>query len=219
MLPPGKLLLRFEALGDNCEFGLVQRKAGAEPLGLLRFAGFHVPIEHRVGRMIEALGRRFEGLGAPEAVRVRAVGGEGKREFLVFEDTWGLMYHSFQMEGEVEPETLRLQEARKLEFLRRKLIADLEGAEKTLVWKSNIRVPASDIAALVDALGAFGPNRLLWVEPADAEHPAGTVAPDGPFLTRGYIDRLAPYDNATDISYQAWFDLCAEARRLSEARA
>ncbi len=125
-LPLSKLLLRFEALGDNCEFGLAQRQAGAEPLGLLRFAGFHIPIERRIGRMIEALGRRFDGLGAPDTVRIEAVGGEGRREFLVLEDAWGLMYHTFQLEGEVEPEVLRLQEARKLEFLRRKLIADIE---------------------------------------------------------------------------------------------
>ena len=33
------LVLQFESIGDNCELGLVQRRAGSEPLGLLRFAG------------------------------------------------------------------------------------------------------------------------------------------------------------------------------------
>jgi hypothetical protein len=37
-LPPAQLMLRFEALGQNCEFGVVQRHYGAEPLGLLRFS-------------------------------------------------------------------------------------------------------------------------------------------------------------------------------------
>jgi len=32
------LVLQFESIGDNCELGLVQRRAGSEPLGLLRFA-------------------------------------------------------------------------------------------------------------------------------------------------------------------------------------
>jgi hypothetical protein len=27
---------RFSALGENCEFGMVQRRGGAEPRGLLR---------------------------------------------------------------------------------------------------------------------------------------------------------------------------------------
>ncbi len=37
--PHADLLSRFESLGDGCEFGLVQRNFGAEPLGLLRWAG------------------------------------------------------------------------------------------------------------------------------------------------------------------------------------
>src|SRR5436305_104536 len=32
------LATRFESLGDNCEFGILQRLEGAEPLGLLRWA-------------------------------------------------------------------------------------------------------------------------------------------------------------------------------------
>jgi hypothetical protein len=30
--PPEQLVMNFESLGDNCEFGIVQRYAGAEPL-------------------------------------------------------------------------------------------------------------------------------------------------------------------------------------------
>ena len=33
------LVLDFESVGDNCELGIFQRRVGAEPLGLLRFAG------------------------------------------------------------------------------------------------------------------------------------------------------------------------------------
>jgi hypothetical protein len=218
-LPLNKLLLRFEALGDNCEFGLVQRKAGAEPLGLLRFAGFHIPTERRITRLIDALARRFEGLGAIDTVRIEAVGEAGRREFLVFEDAWDLMYHSFQLEGDVQPETLRRQEAHKLAFLRRKLIADLEAAEKTLVWKSNHRLAEADVTALLDALHAFGPNRLLWVEAADTGHAPATLEPRGDYMVKGYVDRFAPYDRATDISYQSWFDLCGEAHRYVQEAA
>ena len=32
-----QIALRFESLGENCEFGLFQRRCDAEPLGLLRF--------------------------------------------------------------------------------------------------------------------------------------------------------------------------------------
>ena len=33
-----KLFLRFETIGDTCEFGIVQRRFGAEPISLLRWA-------------------------------------------------------------------------------------------------------------------------------------------------------------------------------------
>lgn len=32
------LVARFESLGDNCEFGFVQRRSGVEDGGLLRWA-------------------------------------------------------------------------------------------------------------------------------------------------------------------------------------
>ena len=32
-----RLLQQAEGLGENCDFGVVQRAAGIEPLGLLRF--------------------------------------------------------------------------------------------------------------------------------------------------------------------------------------
>jgi hypothetical protein len=37
VVPRAEPMLGFESLGDNCEFGLVQRLCGAEPLGLFRF--------------------------------------------------------------------------------------------------------------------------------------------------------------------------------------
>ena len=213
MPPLDKLMLRFEALGDNCELGLVQRRAGAEPLGLLRFAGFFIPLEIRLARLLKALDCRFEGLGRPDTVRVEAAGAEGRREYLIKESAFDLMYHSFQAEGSIDPGRLRDMEAKKLEFLRRKFLSDLADAEKILVWKANAPPPEADIDRLVEALRRFGPNILLWVAEADAEHPAGMVEAKGPGLLKGYVDRFAPYANATDISYDSWFAMCAEADR------
>jgi hypothetical protein len=208
------LLLQFEALGDNCEFGLVQRQGGAEPLGLLRFAGFHIPIDRRLGRLIEALDRGFEGLGRPGTVRVEAQGEAGRREYMVCADSYDLVYHSFQREGEVDPLALRQQEERRLEFLRRKLIDDLADAEKLLVWKSNLPHDRADIARLLDRLRRFGPNALLWVETADEAHPPGSAEQLGEGFFKGYVDRFAPYGQATDISYPSWFAMCEAAHRL-----
>src|SRR5690348_3255112 len=69
-LPLNRLMLAFESLGDNCEFGLVQRQAGAEPLGLLRFTGIFLPIEVRLQKLVAALEHRFEGLAAPTSLMI-----------------------------------------------------------------------------------------------------------------------------------------------------
>jgi hypothetical protein len=63
------LVRRFRALGDNCEFGLVQRHCGAEPIDLLRFAGLHIPIEDRLAALTKAVTVGFEGLGQPARSR------------------------------------------------------------------------------------------------------------------------------------------------------
>ncbi len=219
MVPLTEVMRSFEALGDNCEFGLVQRQAGVEPLGLLRFAGFHIPIEQRLARLIAALDARFEGLGTLPTVRVEAAGAEGRREFLVFESAWSLMYHTFQMEGQVDPDALRVQEAHKLHSLPRTLMTYLANAYKTWVWKSNLRLDEPEVERLAARLRAFGPNLLLWVEEADEAHPAGSVETRGKGLIKGYVDRFAPYDNATAISHEPWFRMCDEAYRLTRAMA
>ena len=51
--------MRFESLGDNCEFGLFQRMCNAEPLGLFRFAGGYLP------EIIRGLNSGFSGLWGP----------------------------------------------------------------------------------------------------------------------------------------------------------
>ena len=65
-LPPGvatalpDLFLQFESMGHNCEFGLVQRHFGAEPLGLLRWNAISVE------DVILGIEQQFEGVGNPE---------------------------------------------------------------------------------------------------------------------------------------------------------
>ena len=86
-LPRDQLVTRFESLGDNCEFGLVQRKMGAEPLGLLRFSYIELPL------LLRGLRRGFEGLGDPDTTEVAA---DPNGEFVVRELVYGMTYHTFQ---------------------------------------------------------------------------------------------------------------------------
>src|SRR5260221_3025006 len=64
-MPLDQLMMQFESLGENCEFGLVQRRCGAEPLGLLRFASAPLPV------LLAGLRARFEGLGDPGEIDIQ----------------------------------------------------------------------------------------------------------------------------------------------------
>ncbi len=213
-LPLEKLLMHFECLGDNCEFGLVQRQAGAEPLGLLRFASPCVPIEVRLQTVADALERRFSGLGSLETVHLRLEGDPQRREYLVHESAYQLLHHTFMHEGEVDPEDFRRKEARRLIFLRDKLMADLAAGEKLWVWKSNIPLSFGDVRRLLDVLRRFGSNTLLWVDVADPQHPPGTVERIEIDLLKGCVDRFAPYDDASNISFESWYAVSRAAYAL-----
>jgi hypothetical protein len=206
--PIDELMLAFESLGDNCEFGLVQRLGGAEPLGLLRFAGIHLPIEIRLQRLVAALGQKFEGLGSAETLKVVLAGEPGAREFLVHESSYDLMYHTFIPEEQSRLDEVREQQSKHLQFLRRKLLEDLRLAEKIWVWKSAATSDPDQVYSLVHMLRSFGRNRLLWVVESDSAHVPGDIELLEPDFVKGYIERFAPYDNATDIRPISWFEVC-----------
>ena len=199
-----ELATRFESVGDNCEFGLVQRRCDTEPLGLLRFSG---AFSNDIVRGIE---QGFEGIGDPADITPR-LEGTGKREFMIHERKYGLIYHTFVYEGERTPELLRQQEATRLKFLRRKFLEELDGGEKIFVFKRSSPVPESEILPLFLALNLNGPNTLLWVVPEEPGHSAGTVEVLMNGLLKAYIDRFAPGDNAHDFSFETWMRICAHA--------
>ncbi len=131
LTPLHELMMEFESLGDNCEFGLVQRDAGAEPLGLFRFAGINAPVDVRLEKLVAALDGELVGLGSPENVSVELAGAEGRREFMAIESAYNLLYHTFLKEDEIEPEVLRKRESVRLQFLKRKLLEDLMNGERS----------------------------------------------------------------------------------------
>lgn len=206
--PLDEVLLAFESLGDNCEFGLVQRRAGIEPLGLLRFAGMSLD------RLVKALEAKFDGIGTVGTVTVYPAGEPGRREFMVHETWLDTRYHTFVLEGEMDPEALRQRETRRLAFLRRKILEDLSTGEKIWVWREFGMTDPARLQPLLRALRALGPNILFWVVSADENHEPGVVERLEPDFIKGYVERLAPYEDATDIRPLSWFEVCENAYNL-----
>jgi hypothetical protein len=208
-LPLHDLMLRFESLGQNCEFGLVQRQCQAEPLGLLRFSSTPLP------QLLAALHARFAGMGTPGTVSV-VVSGNG-REYMVNDKRFGFLYHAWVKTGEMSAEDVTLRETRRVPFLVRKLLEDLEAGEKIFVFKGMGAMPEEEVFPLAMALRRYGPNTLLFVNLADADHRAGTVEARSPGFMVGYIERFAPGDNAHDLAISEWVKVCREACRLQAA--
>jgi hypothetical protein len=204
-----ELAASFESIGDNCEFGLVQRQCDTEPLGLLRFSG---SLSNDVVRGIE---QEFEGIGEPADITPSLEGDDGRREFMIHERKYGLVYHTFVYEGERTPELMREQEATRLKFLRRKFVEELDAGDKIFVFKRATPVPDSEILPLFLALNRRRPNTLLWVVPEEPGRPSGTVEVLMNGLLKGYIDRFAPSDNAHDFSFDAWVRICVHAFLLN----
>jgi hypothetical protein len=200
---------QFESLGQNCEFGLVQRRCQAEPLGLLRFASAPLP------NLLAALDMRFAGMGTPESVRVEM--SSNGREFMVTDTAYDVVYHAWVDAGAMSVEELHQREVRRVPLLVRKLLEDLLSGEKIFVFKGMGALAEEVVFPLAAALRRYGPNTLLHVTLADAEHRAGMVEAKAPGFLVGYLDRFAPGDDAHDLALAQWVSVCRGAYRLAQA--
>jgi hypothetical protein len=205
MLEDRDLVLQFESIGDNCELGLVQRQAGAEPLGLLRFAG--APLRN----LLRGLNARFANIGNPDHIRIVAEHGE----YMVKLTKYDFTFHAHVKIGDMQPDALHRQQCRTIAFLADKLIADLENPTKILVFRQNEPLLASDLADLRIALSAFGPSILLWVQEACPGHPSGSVEVADERMMVGYVRRLAERDTVPDLDFDSWMQVLRRAYVIS----
>jgi capsular polysaccharide biosynthesis protein len=213
-IPLSDLMLAFETLGDNAEFGTIQRRYNAEPDDLLRFATMTAPLHMRLDTLVAALTSGFQDLGDPSALSVELVGAPGQAQFMVHEASYGLIYPSGVQEGAIEPEALVTREARRLAVLRDRLLDELASGEKIWIWRSPATTHLEQIQPLVTALRSLGPNVLLWVVEQDERHPPGSVEPLGSDLLRGYVERFAPDDHPDGVRPDAWLTMCESALQM-----
>ena len=206
-------MLGFESLGDNCEFGLVQRLWRGRTARTS--CGSTAPCRRRNSGCLETGARHWNnGFDGPWRSRHRnglPAWGAGRRELIVRDSVYEFWYHTGIAEGDAEPEEQTVRETTRLGFLRRKLMEDIGTGNKIWVWKSQATTHRDQVQPLLDVLRRLGPNTLLWVVEADDEHSAGTIEVLEPDLIKGYITRFAPYDGVTDIDVASWFVVCWRA--------
>ena len=189
-----EFMLQFESLGDNCEFGVVQRHFGAEPLGLLRFTSTPLRL------LAAAIERRFEGVGDPANTDLKVVNGE----YMTTDKRFHMAMHTFIRETGDDREKRLISVCRRLRFLRDKLLADLAEAHKILVYGCTEPLNDDEIQPLWHAIRAYGNNRLLLVRAADAGNPAGSVRLLADGFVAGYVDKL----DVGAPSFDVWLTIC-----------
>jgi len=195
--PERDMMMRMESLGNDCEFGLVQRHFDAEPLGLLRWSGIHP------SQLVSALESKFAGVGDLEHTQLEVDRGEYRTR----DTRFGMWMHTFQSQHSSPPEAFLKSVTKRIRYLRDKLITDLTTGEKLFVYKNAV-ITDAEAEAILHALRAYGPNRLLCVQLADETTPPGTLRQKQEGLSIGYLSRFANFQPGAMIDFDGWLDLC-----------
>ena len=206
------LAMQFESMGNNCEFGMVQRRLGAEPLGLLRWVGI-LP-----DPLARALHGGFDGWGDLETTQVKL--DERTGEWYVLDSAHGSTMHTFIKEDAFadDPDRLKRTMANRIVFLRRKFLEDLSLGHKIFLYKFSNPITAAQIEAIRAGVAKYGNNTFLLVRPADAAHPPGSVEQADGNLLIGYMDSFVVQDGNWDgLSMATWLAVLRRAHALWQA--
>ncbi len=198
------LLGAFESLGQDCEFGLVQRRYLVEPpLSLFRWGG--APIED----LIEGLDSDFAALA--EADRTELIWGQG--EYFVRTPYVTIHTHCIVEQNAAGQADILRSGCATLRILRRKLLKDIADARRIFVFKSS--EPGFGKAAmrrLHGALRRIGPAGLLCVTATRYTQPPGGVECISEGLYVGCMEQS--FLDGGPIS--PWLSICAMAKALHE---
>ncbi len=204
-LEPRALALRFASLGLDCEFGLVQRAFGAEPLDLLRFAG------STIDRLTFGLMARYANVGAPDMLRV-FLSGEPRDEFKLYQQQYHLYYAVGQLVGQTTHEAVRSDALNKFPFLERKLLKTLREGSRICVLTRCEPLTVAEALGVFCALQLEGRNTLLFAVAGDVAR-TGEVDRLRPGLLRGHLGATDARDYATP---DAWLSVLANAYLLAQ---
>lgn len=205
-LDPEGLAHQFENLGNNCEFGLIQRHLGAEPDALLRFVG--ITLDELVYGLDDCFAR------AGDRIRVEAMPtSNGKLEWMVRDLTYNLSVHSFKLTDEASEAEIEKAHAMKFRFMRRHFAGRAAAGDRIFVFQRRGVITLSQALPLIIRLRRLGPNALLFVD-QNPGLPPGAVEQLGHRFFHGTLEWMAPPGDAGAGDLKRWLSLCANAYRL-----
>jgi hypothetical protein len=189
-------MLNFVSMGNNCEFGFAQRRHGAEPINLWRWANVEL------GAAVRAMNARFADIGNPDHITVEPrPGGRYYPRHAKYQFGWHVW-----TAPDVTPDEVRKGETKRLPWIAEALMDDLASGDRVFVFKRPEFEPHV-VALLHDAARQYGsPTFLLVTDGA----PVSVVKRDG-FLF-GTIPAFAdPADVPSTTNAASWLALCRMA--------
>jgi hypothetical protein len=202
----------FESLGNNCEFGMVQRFSGFDPPGLFRNVGYMTP-----QIIVDAINTGFADMFD-----------EGRYEFtqpFMWPD-WrlGCQVHGFGFHTGI-PASLELnsdawrrktsESIRMFRFLKAKLLEELREGEKIFVFRFDHDVGMELVERLHAAIRAHGPGWLLYVK-QDPSQPFGWTQLHAERLIVAAIGKLMN-ELPQVIDMEAWRAIAQTSRAIVAA--
>jgi hypothetical protein len=202
-----QFLPNFQSLGDDCEFGIVQREAGVDPLGLFRFC--LVSLTNVTNGII----RDFAGIADEDHFEIVEYTHDAAHDYMGRENTYGMLYHTRRYPGKDDPNVLKTQEMQRLKFMARKFLEDIELPDRIFVAKRKQGLAPDEIAKLLALLHRRGQSQLLWVSEAPPGIAPGSAERLAEKLVAAYVDRIdvAPLK---DVSVESWITACRSAWAL-----
>lgn len=203
------MLLQLEGLGNNCEFGIVQRHFGCDPPGLFRNVGFLSP-----DIIINAIEHDLEGLFDDGNYQFTLP--EGWKDWRI--DSQGFMFHAgipADITADSEDWTRKSREALQAHrLLKRMFREELRKGEKIFVYRQKQNIALDDVRRLHAAIRKYGPGWLLnLVE--DPSKPKGTIEDLGDGLIIATTSVLSNED-PPNIDIAAWELITRKVLALKE---
>ncbi len=203
------ILDTFESLGDSCEFGVVQKKAGIETMSVFKWSA--TPLLRLAG-LIES---DLVGLDDPEHIHMRVESRSiGADEYMIDHARLNSPMHTFLTVDEMSMDEAFKRQVRRLTLLRRKFNEDVRAARRVYVYRSVAPRPMEEIRLVHEALRKKGPNHLLYVRHPGEGLEVGDIVIDRPGLAVAAIDALAPYEASTTIRTEMWPTTLRRARAV-----
>jgi hypothetical protein len=195
----GSIYDAFESLGEDCEFGNVQRRFGSHRLGLFRFAATDID------GLNAAFERGLDGLISDGSIEIVQEKGEHRTRVA----SYGMLFHTSVPSALSTPAEIKAHEVRRLKLLVRNFIEDLEEGNRIFVYKS-AQISAAKMQTLAGHLRRFGPNYLLCVTLTRDKRKLGRLEVLSDHLALGYVDHFAVSSGAAEL----WSSICSKAHAL-----